>query len=151
MCKLSILGLLVVRYFWRKKVYRALFFAKFGLNLKIVRYWLGGIKHTACIYKQKAFLLISDETSLAFQPRAHVLATCQWTKRFLFLQQANKVKRQIHCQPVGIKFFCSVHLSTNWTSFFRCKQQEKLEIPKRPQLPIITIGDWEKMKDHPQN
>ena len=48
MCKFSILGLLVVRYFWRKKVYRALFFAKFGLNLKIVRYWLGGIKHTAC-------------------------------------------------------------------------------------------------------
>ena len=48
MCKFSILGLLVVRYFWRKKVYRALFFAKFGLNLKIVRYWLVGIKHTAC-------------------------------------------------------------------------------------------------------
>ena len=37
-----------VRYFLEKKVCWALFFSKFGLDIKIVRYWVGGINHTAC-------------------------------------------------------------------------------------------------------
>ena len=37
-----------MRYFLEKKVYWASFFPEFGLDLKNVRYLLGGINHTAC-------------------------------------------------------------------------------------------------------
>ena len=37
--------------FLEKKVYWAVFFAEFGLDLKIVRYLMGGINHTACMYR----------------------------------------------------------------------------------------------------
>ena len=43
----------IVRYFLEKKVYWAVFFAEFGLDLKIVRYLMGGINHTACIVISK--------------------------------------------------------------------------------------------------
>ena len=46
---ISISGPSIVRYFLEKKVYWAVFFAEFGLDLKIVRYLMGGINHTACV------------------------------------------------------------------------------------------------------
>ena len=46
---ISISGPSIVRYFLEKKVYWAVFFAEFGLDLKIVRYLMGGINHTACM------------------------------------------------------------------------------------------------------
>ena len=45
----SVSGPSIVRYFLEKKVYWAVFFAEFGLDLKIVRYLMGDITHTACI------------------------------------------------------------------------------------------------------
>ena len=44
---ISISGPSIVRYFLEKKVYWAVFFAEFGLDLKIVRYLMGGINHTS--------------------------------------------------------------------------------------------------------
>ena len=54
---ISISGPSIVRYFLEKKVYWAVFFAEFGLDLKIVRYLMGGINHTACnnALKQRFF------------------------------------------------------------------------------------------------
>ena len=50
---ISISGPSIVRYFLEKKVYWAVFFAEFGLDLKIVRYLMGGINHTACSFGPK--------------------------------------------------------------------------------------------------